>query len=219
MQKTTPPDSILFTVESNDAAWSFYRPADPDLILNQITDEEYEKDRFLPFWAEHWPSSEVLFSYCTDTLQQRYTSICELGCGLGIISTALATAGHPVIATDISFQACSYTAANMRKYTENGRILCCDWRFPPFTNHFDLIVASDILYEKRWIEPVLLFLKNHLTENGSALIADPTRQNWEEFKSSAVSSGFAIEVIVQEKVNEGKTMVEILKIQKVRKRE
>ncbi len=213
MRETIPQNSKLFTLQSKKGTWSFYRPADPDQILNQITDEEYEKDSYLPFWAEHWPSSEVLFSYCLDTLPKKNQSACEIGCGLGVISSALAARGHPIIATDISFYACQYTAANMYKYSTSGkRVLCFDWRYAPFKQRFDLIIASDILYEKRWIKPVLSFLKENLLENGVALIADPTRNYWETFKQQAVDEGFKTEVIHERVVNEGKTIVEILKI-------
>lgn len=215
MPISVTPDNTVFTFRSRDATWSFIRPSDPDFLLNQISDEEYEKDQFLPFWAEHWPSSEVLFSYCIDNLGRQFTSICELGSGLGVISAALAAQGHPVFATDISTQGCAYTAMNMRKYSSNGTIVCCDWRLSPFKNRFDCILGSDILYEKRWIAPVLLFLQTHLTDNGIALIADPCRDNWENFKNLAPDYGFGlIESVRKERVNEGKTSVEIIKLKK-----
>ncbi len=214
VQDTVPADSTLFTIYSQMQRWFFYRPSDPDHILNRITDEEYERDQFLPFWAEHWPSSEVLLSYCINNLPPDSRTICELGCGLGIISAALATTGRSILATDIAPQACVYSSANMRKYSGKGNILCCDWRHPPFKQTFDCIIASDILYEQRWIEPIVLFLQNHLASAGSALIADPTRQHWVDFKSRIRSSGFVIETVKRKKVNDGKTLVEILKIQK-----
>ncbi len=216
MREAIPQDSKLFTLRSKRDTWSFYRPSDPDRILNQITDEEYEKDYYLPFWAEHWPSSEVLFTWCLDTLPEKFQSICELGCGLGVISAALTARGYPVIATDISPYACKYSAANMSKYNDSvKKIVCSDWRDTPFKKQFDCIIASDILYEERWINTVLSFLRNHLLEHGIAFIADPTRNYWETFKQQAVEDGFQTEVVHTQIVNEGKTKVEILRLKKI----
>ena len=36
-----------------------------------------------------------------------------------------------------------------------ARVVCADWRRLPFRKRFDLIVASDVLYEERWIDPIL----------------------------------------------------------------
>ncbi len=212
MQIKTPENSTLFTIHSNSGAWTFHRPGDPDEIVNQITDEEFEKDQFLPYWAEHWPASEVLFSYCADNLKTTFGSVCELGCGLGVVSALLASRGYPVLATDISPQACIYAAINMQKYASLGAVVCGDWRYSAFRQHFDCIIASDILYEKRWVEPVLTFLKNHLSEKGTALIVDPMRDSWELFKNRTPDYGFETIEIISGLANNGKTCVEILKL-------
>ena len=47
---------------------TFRYPEDPDSLLDLIPEELYEKDRFLPYWAEHWPASEALFSHIVENV-------------------------------------------------------------------------------------------------------------------------------------------------------
>jgi predicted nicotinamide N-methyase len=195
---------------------SFAHPANPDDVLDSMTNDQYEKDKFLPYWAQQWPACSPLFDYFSseaDLLTLRYDSICEIGCGLGILSTLFQMKKvSAVVATDFAFDACRYTAYNMRQYSPSPLVVCSDWRFPPFRAKFDCIVGSDILYEQRWISPVLDFLKSTLKSDGACYIADPCRQWWEEFQDKAVSLGFTLSKVRQDIVNQGKTTVEIVRL-------
>jgi hypothetical protein len=50
-----------------------------------------------------------------------------------------------------------------------------DWREPGKSQNFDIIVAADIIYEKRWLKPILNVLERKMTISGQAYIADPDR--------------------------------------------
>lgn len=210
--------SSSFSIRSSNRVWTFLRPENPEEILDKLTVEEFNKDEFLPYWAEHWPASEILFEYINEHPVEPAASsmrICELGSGLGIIASALCAAKGPVCATDISFESCRYAYANIALYTPHVMVTCCDWRKPPFKCQFDMIVGSDILYEPRWVEPVFLFLKNHLKSNGTALIADPQRAQWNQFKELMLSNGFALSESVKKTASSGKTEVEIVTLVKL----
>lgn len=207
-----PEGSKKFFLNYTNQELIFFCPEDQDTIINQITDEECKKDTFFPYWAEHWPSSEVFFAYCSNQFPKHYKNICELGAGLGVISAILVKKGNNIITTDISYQSCIYSSANILNHECSNKTVCCDWRHSPFKQKFDCILASDILYEKRFIEPVIKFLKSNLTQNGHAYIADPCRSYWNFFKSEIVFKGFKIEEVQKEKVNDNKTTIEIIKI-------
>ncbi len=193
--------------------FKFIRPADPDEVLDAISNEQYEKDHFLPYWAELWPSSQALFNYIFSLQLPARTKVTELGCGLGHISSVLAFRGLNVLSMDISPIACKYAHKNIIQNGGNASVICCDWRFIPIKpQSSDLIIAADILYERRWIEPVLLTIKTILRPKGKVLIADPCRKFWEEFKFQAKKRDFSVSVIHKETVNEEKTIVEILEI-------
>jgi 2-polyprenyl-3-methyl-5-hydroxy-6-metoxy-1,4-benzoquinol methylase len=168
----------------------FICPANPDEVLDSITEEQYEKDRFLPYWAELWPSSKVFFEFLKKQSFPPGTLVCELGCGLGVISALLADKGCTVISVDIASDGCGYTHANLERNGFVPRVICGDWRNIALKNQFDIVVASDVLYESRWIHPVLSCISSLLKKTGKAWIADPCRRHWEEFKTAANSSGF-----------------------------
>ncbi|MDR0307141.1 MAG: class I SAM-dependent methyltransferase [Chitinispirillales bacterium] len=210
-----PFDPVEFTLETPHPAspLKLTRPADPESVLETITDLEYEKDKFLPYWAEVWPSSQSLYKYLLTLKLDVNTRALEMGCGIGSISALLASKGIVCAASDISPQACMYALFNIKNNGGKGAALCCDWRFSPIKNQsFDLITASDVLYEKRWIEPVLTFIQKMLSPNGQAFIADPCRSSWEEFKINAQRRGLCLDIVKRETVNNGKTDVEILRI-------
>jgi predicted nicotinamide N-methyase len=201
-------NSCDFSVTCGARQFAFRRPASPDALLDEISDEQYEKDKFLPYWAEYWPSSEALLQALSSLLPATGSLICELGTGLGVIAAIAASQGHRVVATDISYAACRYAAENARVF---GRVLplCTDWRYPAVNGRFDVVLGADILYEERWIDPVLRFLEAHLCEQGWALIADPCRRHWGRFLEQAQRSGWQVDIVHRAAVNSGRTTVEI----------
>lgn len=187
-------------------------PADQNEVLDSIPDEQYEKDQFLPYWTEHWPSTGPL---CT--LLQHFpiagdSRICELGCGLGVISTLLALRGLFTISTDISHDGCRFAACNISANGSTPAVICCDWRHPPFRSCFNLVIASDVLYEKRWIGPIISCVEKLMTPDGKTLIADPRRRFWDSFKMEVRQRGLHCRTLEEVKVDAGKTTVEIIEI-------
>jgi predicted nicotinamide N-methyase len=191
----------------------FLKPSNPDTVLDSISNEQYEKDKFLPYWAELWPSTLAMLDFLTTT-DFHFTRSCELGSGLGIVSSVLAHRGQTVIASDIAFDACRYARANILRSNNTARVVCADWRTMPFKQGlFDLLIASDVLYEERWIEPVLGSLEYLLSGNGAACIADPCRTWWEPFKRKAADYQFTVKQ-VSEKTFEKGMRIEIIMLYK-----
>jgi ETFB lysine methyltransferase len=207
------PEPAPFTYSFHGRAFQFIQPRDPDAILNALTSEEYERDEFLPYWTDHWPSAQVLIEYLINNPAPRESRIIELGSGLGITTALLAESYPGIIATDISFAACSFARRNIGTVTVPA-VLCCDWRFPAFKQRADLIIGSDILYEKRWKRPVLDFIEQMLVPGGQAFIADPRRPYWEKFQSRAKDRGFTCDIVDRQTVNEGKSVIEIARIKR-----
>jgi predicted nicotinamide N-methyase len=143
--------------------------------------------------------------------------VIELGSGLGIVASVCAKKGIRCVATDISIDACRFSRYNMLLHAQKAMVLCADWRHVCLKPVIACVIASDIIYEQRWIAPVIQFLNASLAPGGFAYIADPCRQWWDEFKTSAVKAGFSSSLAWEEYVNEGKTRVEILRM--VRRRD
>jgi 2-polyprenyl-3-methyl-5-hydroxy-6-metoxy-1,4-benzoquinol methylase len=203
-----------FTICANRATWTFLKPAHPEILLDLLTEKQFEKDRFLPYWAELWPSTEVLFEIVASMAVPKNLQICDLGCGLGAVAGYLSANGHKLYACDISPEACRYAQANILRYSQNALITCCDWRKSPFKSCFDMIVAADIIYEKQCMEPVVRFLSESIRPGGSAFIADPRRAYWNIFKAEIQQAGFVIIREYTRDINAGKTTIEVVHIRK-----
>lgn len=209
-----PFDASTFAVALGSSERVFVRPRDADTVLAAITDEQFRHDEQLPYWAEHWPSADVLVRYVYRNRPAHGSRACELGCGLGVVSSILAAEGVRVVATDISQTACRYTRANCSGAAAAAQVICADWRYPPMHQAFDLVVGADVLYEARWVDPVLTCIHDLLLPGGTALIADPRRGHWQAFQDLAVRTGFAAEIVHTETLNHGRTSVDILRLHK-----
>ena len=147
------------------------RPRDADALLDE---EAFEREEFLPYWAELWPSSLALARAIAGRALRGARTL-ELGCGLGLPSIVAALAGGRVLATDWSAEAVAMTAANAERNDAELETLVCSWTEPqPLLDRapWDLILASDVLYEARNGE-VLLELLPRLGPD--VLLADPGR--------------------------------------------
>jgi 2-polyprenyl-3-methyl-5-hydroxy-6-metoxy-1,4-benzoquinol methylase len=193
----------------------FTRPSDPETVLDALTNEQYEIDKFLPYWAQQWPACLPLLHFLEENHSRLFADhgpICEIGCGLGILSTFLAQRNYPVLATDLAFDSCLYASYNMKAANANRSFaICSDWRAIPFKNGFSVVLASDILYEERWIKPVVQFLMQTIQPGGFALIADPCRKWWNQFKEELGKNHFKAEILQRNENKEDKMTVEILK--------
>jgi ETFB lysine methyltransferase len=209
-----PVPFTRFTMSHKTEHYEFVRPADPESILDSMSDEEYDKDKMLPYWAEQWPASLAMFNFMAAqslAVLPHNEYVVELGSGLGLVASVCAKKGIRCVATDISLSACMFSRHNILLHAPKAFVLCADWRHACLKQAVGCVIASDIIYEQRWIVPVLEFLIATLAPGGMAYIADPCRQWWEEFKTSAHRAGFASTPAWEEYVNEGKTKVEILR--------
>ena len=124
------------------------RPRDAEALLDE---DAFEREEFLPYWAELWPSSLALARTIAGRALRGARTL-ELGCGLGLPSIAAALAGGRVLATDWSAEAVAMTAANAERNDAAVETLVCSWTAPePLLARapWDLVLASDVLYEAR----------------------------------------------------------------------
>lgn len=119
-------------------------------------------------------------------------SVVEIGCGLGIASLVLQRRGANVTATDhhplteeflrrnaalnglppIAFRRASWAGENR----DLGR--------------FDLIVASDVLYERGQPAELAAFIGRHSTPTTEVVVADPGRTNCGRFRTAMRDEGY-----------------------------
>ena len=150
-----------------------------------ITEADYVKDERLPYWADLWPSALAL-ARLMPTLAPRPGRMLELGCGLGLVTIAALRAGHDVVATDYYRDALLFTRRNAIRVTgREPEVRLADWRsWPDDLGRFDLIVASDILYERAYAPLVATILAGSLAKDGMVFMADPGRVGMDDFRSA-----------------------------------
>lgn len=160
-------------VSVGDRTYSILKPANADDLIRE---EDFVKDERLPYWADVWPSSIILAGKLLKLDGAGRTAL-ELGCGVGLSTLAATTAGFDVLSTDYYEDALDVTRANVfRNLGQSARTRLVDWRhFPADIGTFDLVFASDVLYEKEYAELLPLILARSLAVGGRALIADPGR--------------------------------------------
>ena len=166
-----PSDLVEEVVAVDGRDLRLLRPRDSEALLDE---EAFEREEFLPYWAELWPSSLALARTIAGRALRGARTL-ELGCGLGLPSIAAALAGGRVLATDWSAEAVELTAANAERNGAGLDTLVCSWTEPePLLAHarWDLVLASDVLYERRNGD-VLLDLLPRLGDE--VWLADPGR--------------------------------------------
>jgi predicted nicotinamide N-methyase len=144
------------------------RPRDAEALLDE---EAFEHEEFLPYWAELWPSALALADVVADR-DVRGLDVLELGCGLGLPSLVAARGGARVVATDWADDALELLRTNAARNGIDLDTRKLDWREPGALGAFDLVLAADVLYERRYVD-VLAGLLPDL--GGEVLLADPGR--------------------------------------------
>jgi predicted nicotinamide N-methyase len=157
----------------DEHTFSILKPANSDDLIRE---EDFVKDERLPYWADVWPSSIILAGKLLE-LDGDGRSALELGCGVGLSTLAATSAGFDVLSTDYYEDALDVTRANVfRNLGTLARTRLVDWRHLPLDlGTFDLIFASDVLYEVEYAKLLPILLRGLLSPEGIALIADPGR--------------------------------------------
>jgi predicted nicotinamide N-methyase len=170
-------DVVEEVVPLADGELVVLRPRDTEALLDE---HAFEEDEFLPYWAELWPSG-VALARAIAGRALKGARVLELGCGLGLPSIAAARAGGRVLAVDWSPAAIDLLSTNAARNGVSVEGAVVSWSAPaPLLARapFDLVLAADVLYERRDV-PVLADLLPRL--GGEVLLADPGRPPLEAF--------------------------------------
>lgn len=153
-------------------AWTLTLPASSEDLFDA---DAFDSDERLPYWADLWPSAKLLARSVLDGVWPERHAI-ELGCGVALVSLALLARGFRVVATDyeaVALRFASMNAARNSLGTLETRFF--DWRDPTDAPVAPLVIAADVLYEKRNAEAIAAILPRIVAPGGRALLADPKR--------------------------------------------
>ena len=181
---TTPAEAVSQltrqSIAIGDRTFKIAYPGNADQLLDHpSTHAAFQADEYMPYWAELWPASQMLAAALVERSKSppwpKGCTALEIGCGVGLSGIAALSLGHRVIFSDYDATAVSFAAKNARANGfDNFETLPLDWRSPPALQ-VPLILAADVIYEERNIEPLIAFIQAVLAPGGSCLLSDPDR--------------------------------------------
>ena len=175
----------LCMIKDLDEALDHYirtSPADTDMI---------------PYFTRLWESAQALARCLADqpTLCQ-CKRVLELGCGLGLPAMTAAKLG----ATSVT--ASDFHPDNEAFFLNNARLNGLDdiayhrldWRQPDLPRPFDLVIGSDLIYEKQMIAPLASCARQLCAPGGTFILADPGRSNLQQAANAIAQQGFSMDI-------------------------
>jgi predicted nicotinamide N-methyase len=119
--------------------------------------------------------------------------VIELGCGVGLPTVLALARGAEVLSTDHYEAALDFTAYNARSNLDlEPEIALLDWREPDISGmgSFDLILAADVIYERKNATALAGLVPRLLAPGGEAVFADPRRDEAPVFFGTMKEQGF-----------------------------
>jgi predicted nicotinamide N-methyase len=164
------------TFEVAGRTLTLLRPPSAEELIDEAA---FAVEEFLPYWAELWPSGVALAEHVA-ARDRRGRRVLELGAGLGLPSLAAALRGADVLATDWAEDAVALLAANAARNGIAVRAAVARWDEPErFGAGWDLVLAADVLYERRNADQLLALLPR--LEAHEILLAEPGRPFAKDF--------------------------------------
>ncbi|HEY7090993.1 MAG TPA: hypothetical protein VH518_23050 [Tepidisphaeraceae bacterium] len=188
----------------------FTRVTDPDVVLDQIVEQEDRRERLtgqrrdgndlhLPYWAELWDSAFGIGAFLADhpvTPSPRHPlTVLDLGCGMGFAGMVAAAMGAHVLLADLESDALLFARLNTLPWWDQVRTRRLDWQKDRLYERFDVIVGADVLYDRSQWEFLETFFRAHLKIKGVVLLGEPGRQTGDMFPEWIASRGWDLEAI------------------------
>lgn len=183
--------------------WTLLRPADLESLWQAMAEEDsapqdFIEDERLPYWVELWPASIALADWIAGRADELAGRAClDMGCGLGLTALVAHSLGAKVVGMDYEKAALDYASLNAAlNGSRNGFAgeplwAVVDWRIPAFQRGaFDFIWGGDIMYERRFVTPVLDCLEYALAPGGKVWLAEPNRNVYDDFRGALTRRGW-----------------------------
>ena len=165
-----------------------------DELLAQGPDSRDVKDERLPYWSEIWPSSLAMADWLLEEPLPAEASALEIGCGPALAGIAAARSGCRVTLSDFQERALELAGHNWAaNHATPPRVRLIDWRDPPRDERYDVLIGSDVAYERRFFNALAGTFRALLQPGGSIRLTEPGRSMALEFFPVLESHGFALE--------------------------
>ncbi len=145
-----------------------------------------------PIFGLLWPSGRVL-AHAMLTFELGGKRILELGCGLALASLVVHRRGGDITASDCHPLAADFLLENLKlNHLPVMKYQTGNWsRENPLLGRFDLIIGSDVLYDRGQPEVLSRFIELHALPHTEVLIVDPDRGNRASFNRKMEALGYS----------------------------
>ncbi len=145
-----------------------------------------------PLFGIVWDSGKVLAHHMFD-YEIGDKRILELGCGIGLASLVLNHRDADITATDYHPEAGKFLEENVRlNEGEDIPFVRTGWADEDKDlGLFDLIIGSDVLYEREHVELLSEFIELHAQPHCEVVIVDPGRGHHAPFSKKMVRLGYS----------------------------
>jgi len=171
-----------------------------DELLEQLLakgpDHEDVRDERIPYWAQLWPSSVALGRHLIRReLITAGQSVLEIGCGLGLAGIIAGLLRANVTLSDYLPEALDFAMANWsQNLSQPARFEVLDWRQPNSGLAAQMLLASDVAYEKRAFPYLAAAFESLCLPGGIILAADPRRSSAPLFFDEILpEAGFSVQ--------------------------
>ena len=150
------------------------------------------QDERLPYWAEVWPAAVALASHVlAGQAATQASRVLEIGCGLGLAGLAAMAKGACVLFTDYQQDALMFVGLNgLINFGRTPAAAVMDWRKPTLRQRFDVVLASDVAYERRSFAPLVEAFGALVEPDGVVLLSEPHRAVAKDFFDALRREGF-----------------------------
>lgn len=177
-------------------------PDDPDRVLEQATEDGGHD----PYWSILWSAAEPTAEFVLRHQWRGDETAIELGCGMGLTGLAALSCGLHVTFTDIVPTAVELALHNARRNGYSGFAgSVLDWNaadeFTAAHGPFDVVLASDVLYDRTCHDDFLTLVTRLLQPRGVCLVGDPCRHAADHFVARARQLGWNVQLTEQQQRN------------------
>ena len=144
-------------------------------------------------FGQLWPAGRLL-AQAMLRVDIEGKRILEVGCGIGLASLVLQRRGANVVASDVHPLAEPFLAYNAAlNHLPSVHYRQMHWDRPlPTLGTFDLIVASDVLYERDHAALLAGVIARHACPRAEVVVTDPGRGNSAPFTRMLAAQGFEV---------------------------
>jgi predicted nicotinamide N-methyase len=173
------------------------RPSEPDRLLDDPEILALNRgDDYMPYWPYLWPGAFLLAEAIVRECWIGSESGIEIGCGLGLAGIMALRCGLGRLTfTDYDETPLRFVTASARLNgltSERFTVRQLDWRRPT-DERFDVLLAADVLYERRLVPLVADVISKVVKPAGQALVAGPYRVASAGFHDEVAARGLRVE--------------------------